>query len=594
MELRCRDLLCLLIVTMNSLWSILPHLYMLFDYQPVRTNRNTSYYVQMTSIVHKSFPESERLRMINETRAMFYHGYNNYMRHAFPHDELDPIHCSGRGHDWNDPSNININDALGDYSLTLIDALSTLVVMGDSERFMEAVEYISHNITFDHCPTVQVFEANIRVIGSLLSSHLIITEADKRLGDFRPLHYSDELLHVAHDLAERLLPAFENTATGLPHPRVNLCHGVPSGGVPETCTAGAGSLILEFSILSRLVGDPIYENLARRAVRTLWDLRHPRTGLVGNVVNIHSGDWIGPMSGIGAGVDSFYEYLLKSFILFGEREDLEMFTEFYKNIMKYMRKGCCSCLDIIINDKWLQSPLYVNVNYNSGKLYNFWFDSLSASFAGLQVLAGDLDEAICTHALYYTLWRKYESLPERYDWKAKSPSVSFYPLRPELAESTYLLYQATHNPFYLHVGTDILNSINKHMKAKCGYATLHDVITKEKEDRMESFFLSEMCKYLYLLFDTDHVINKHSANYLFTTEGHVIPISSTLHRKQWEEESGHGQCRNYYRGRSMSRINETMLSTSCNVYSNIRRHSLPLVKEHFTELENFIGLHDHR
>ena len=60
----------------------------------------------------------------------------------------------------------------------------------------------------------------IRVIGSLLSSHLIIIEADKRLGDFRPLDYNNELLHIAHDLAERLLPAFDKTATGLPHPRV--------------------------------------------------------------------------------------------------------------------------------------------------------------------------------------------------------------------------------------------------------------------------------------------------------------------------------------------------------------------------------------
>ena len=54
MELKCRDIFFLLIVTMNSLWSILPHLYMLFDYQPARTNRNTSYYVQMTSIGSKN------------------------------------------------------------------------------------------------------------------------------------------------------------------------------------------------------------------------------------------------------------------------------------------------------------------------------------------------------------------------------------------------------------------------------------------------------------------------------------------------------------------------------------------------------------
>ena len=52
-------------------------------------------------------------------------------------------------------------------------------------------------------------------------------------------------------------------------------------GSPETCTAGAGTLSVEFTLLSRLVGDPTYENLARRAVRALWDKRHPATGLVG-------------------------------------------------------------------------------------------------------------------------------------------------------------------------------------------------------------------------------------------------------------------------------------------------------------------------
>ena len=57
------------------------------------------------------------------------------------------------------------------------------------------------------------------------------------------------------------------------------------------------------------------------------------------MINIHSGQWTGRMSGIGAGIDSFYEYLLKSYILFGEREDLEMFREMYSNIMKYLRKG---------------------------------------------------------------------------------------------------------------------------------------------------------------------------------------------------------------------------------------------------------------
>ena len=31
----------------------------------------------------------------------------------------------------------------------------------------------------------------------------------------------------------------------------------------------------------------------------------------GNVINIQTGEWVGKMSGLGAGMDSFYEYLIK-------------------------------------------------------------------------------------------------------------------------------------------------------------------------------------------------------------------------------------------------------------------------------------------
>ncbi len=77
-----------------------------------------------------------------------------------------------------------------------------------------------------------------------------------------------------------------------------------------------------------------------------------------------------------------------------------------------------------------------------------------------------MEDAICLHALYYTIWQRYGALPERYNWHLKAPDVLFYPLRPELIESTYLLYQATKNPFYLHVGRDILNSLNNHTKVE--------------------------------------------------------------------------------------------------------------------------------
>lgn len=62
-----------------------------------------------------------------------------------------------------------------------------------------------------------------------------------------------------------------------------------------------------------------------------------------------------------------------------------------------------------------------------------------------------------------------------------------------------MLYRATQNPFYLRVGFDILQSLNTFARVKCGYATVHNVVDKSLEDRMESFFLSETVKYLYLV-----------------------------------------------------------------------------------------------
>uniref|UniRef100_A0A914ZPD6 alpha-1,2-Mannosidase n=3 Tax=Parascaris univalens TaxID=6257 RepID=A0A914ZPD6_PARUN len=459
------------------------------------------------------------------TRDMFYFAYDNYVRHAFPLDELDPINCTGRGHDHANPSNININDVLGDYSLSLIESLDSLVVFANKSEFHNAVRLIIDNVSFERNVTVQVFEPTIRVIGSLLSAHLILTDESNMLGDYWLRGYDGELLTMAHDLASRLLPAFEGTNTGLPYPRVNLLSGVNEGTVNETCTAGAGSLLLEFGILSRLLGDSTFEDLARRTNHKLWSLRNANTGLLGNVVNIQTGEWRGVASGLGAGLDSFYEYLLKCYVLFGAESDIRMFREAYAQIIGQMRRGRDSC---VFGEG--EPPIYVNVDMRDGSMLNTWIDALQASFAAVQVLNGDIDEAICFHALYYSIWKRFDAIPERYNWHLKAPDVFFYPLRPELAESTYMLYRATQNPFYLHVGRDILQSLNAFTRVKCGYATVHNVIDKSLEDRMESFFLSETTKYLFLLFDTDNAVNRNEERILFTTEGHIIPISERLRK----------------------------------------------------------------
>lgn len=198
--------------------------------------------------------------------------------------------------------------------MTLIDALDTLVVMGNKSEFQRAVKLVVDNISFDKDSIVQVFEVNIRILGALISAHLLLTDKSKLFGDLRPSWYNDELLELANDLATRLLPAFEKSTTGLPYPRVNLRYGLPQNCEfcqPHTCTSGAGSLLLEFGLLSRLVNNSIFDSVARKAAKVLWLARAKGTGLVGNVIDVETGQWIGRMSGVGAGIDSFYEYLLK-------------------------------------------------------------------------------------------------------------------------------------------------------------------------------------------------------------------------------------------------------------------------------------------
>lgn len=166
------------------------------------------------------FSENERLRLKDMAKQMFEFGYDNYMKYAFPLDELDPIHCTGRGPDYANKDNININDVLGDYMTTLVDSLSTLAVLGNSSEFKRASRLVIEYLDFDKNNTVQVFEATIRILGGLLSAHLIATDSNQPFGDMKIPDYNDQLLNLAHDLGNRLLNAFNNENMKLPFPRV--------------------------------------------------------------------------------------------------------------------------------------------------------------------------------------------------------------------------------------------------------------------------------------------------------------------------------------------------------------------------------------
>ena len=72
-----------------------------------------------------------------------------------------------------------------------------------------------------------------------------------------------------------------HVVTGMPYGTVNLREGVPDGETPVTCTAGVGTYIVEFGTLSRLTGDPVYEEVMTTSSVSTSDVQHePHPNLV--------------------------------------------------------------------------------------------------------------------------------------------------------------------------------------------------------------------------------------------------------------------------------------------------------------------------
>ncbi|PLW45188.1 hypothetical protein PCANC_11314 [Puccinia coronata f. sp. avenae] len=470
---------------------------------------------------HPRMTKERKLELRDLVKKTWYHGFDNYITHAFPDDELRPLSCKGMGQDRENPNNHEINDVLGDFSMTLIDTLDTLIALRDYENFSLAVQRIVEQIpNFDLDSKVQVFETTIRVLGGLLSGHLFAQDPGHLWG--HPIQgYDNQLLFLAKDLADRILPAFHASATGIPYARVNLRYGVVDGEGTETCTAGAGSLLLEFATLSRLVGDPIYENVAKKAFYALWD-RRSSINLLGNTIDIQTGLWSYGVSSIGAGIDSFYEYILKSHVLLADDSFLDIWDQAYKAVMTYMRSP---------DGFW-----YRGVNMQTGAVATTTIDSLAAFWPGLQVLAGDIEAAIQSHMTYANLWARYSGIPEVFDIHRKQATALGYPLRPEFIESNYFLYRATKDEYYLEVAERVLTDLVNRTWVDCGLASIANLITGKLEDRQHSFMLSETLKYLYLTFDEDNPINHADHPFVFTTEGHILYIPDT---REFREPEGY-------------------------------------------------------
>jgi hypothetical protein len=374
--------------------------------------------------------------------------------------------------------------------MTPVDALDTLVVMHLDAEAAKARSLIVSDLSFDRDIYVKNFEITIRLLGGLLSGYQLT--GDKRL------------LNLAEDLGNRLLPVF-NSPTGLPYVYVNLRTGETRG--PVTNPAETGTLLLEFGTLSKLTSRPVFFEKAKRALVETFK-RRSQLGLVGQSINVETGAWTNTDSHISGGIDSYYEYLWKCWLLFGDKDCRDMWAASIPAVNKYLA-------DEIGGELW-----YGHADMRTGKRTETTYGALDAFFPALLAFSGDLARARRLQASSFKMWNLYGIEPEILDYKTMRVVAGSYHLRPEIVESTYYLYHYTGDPAYRHRGEKMFDDFVRYCRTDSGYAALADVTSKQQLDEMESFVLAETFKYFYLLFAPAGTLEFDKV--IFNTEAHPL------------------------------------------------------------------------
>lgn len=427
--------------------------------------------------------EIDRKAEAGRVKAEFLHAWNGYKKYAWGNDDLKPL--SRSYHNWYAEPLL----------MTPVDALDTMYLMGLKAEADRTRKYITDTLKFDKDIFVQNFEITIRLLGGLLSAYQMT--GDKKL------------LALADDLGTRLLPVFESP-TGLPYKHVNLKTGKTRTEISNP--AETGTLLIEFGTLSKLTGKPVYYEKAKRALVETYR-RRSAIGLVGTRINVETGEWTNTGSHISAEIDSYYEYLLKCWLLFGDRECREMWEASIPAVNKYLA-------DDLDGELW-----YGHADMATGKRTRTTYGALDAFFPAVFALSGDIDRARRLQGSSFKMWQVHGIEPEVYNYRTGEVVHPGYPLRPEIVESTYYLYSLTKDPKYLSMGKQIWDDFVKHCRTEAGYAHLKNIVTKEKNDAMQSFVLAETFKYFYLLFAPEKTLDFKKV--VFNTEAHPI-------RKTWK------------------------------------------------------------
>ncbi|XP_036991819.2 mannosyl-oligosaccharide 1,2-alpha-mannosidase IC isoform X1 [Artibeus jamaicensis] len=459
--------------------------------------------------------ESEEPQSLVQTqrekiKEMMRFAWQSYKRYAMGKNELRPLTKDG----YEGSMFGGLNGA------TVIDSLDTLYLMELREEFQEAKAWVEENFHLNVSGEASLFEVNIRYIGGLLSAFYLTGE---------------EVFRVkAIKLGEKLLPAF-NTPTGIPKGVVNFKSGSNRSwgwtmAGSSSILAEFGSLHLEFLHLTELSGNQVFAEKVRHIRKVLRKIDKP-FGLYPNFISPVSGNWMQHHVSVGGLGDSFYEYLIKSWLMSAktDMEARDMYYEALKAIETHLLNVSPGGLTYFA--EWRGGIL----DHKMGHL---------ACFSGGMIALGAEDAEEEKRARYRELAAQItKTCHESYDrsdtklgpeafWfnsgreaVATQLSESYYILRPEVVESYMYLWRQTHDPIYREWGWEVVMALERHCRTEAGFSGIQDVYSgvPSHDNKQQTFFLAETLKYLYLLFSEDDTLSLE--DWVFNTEAHPLPVN---------------------------------------------------------------------
>uniref|UniRef100_A0AAX7UIR6 alpha-1,2-Mannosidase n=1 Tax=Astatotilapia calliptera TaxID=8154 RepID=A0AAX7UIR6_ASTCA len=464
----------------------------------------------------KTFNESLRFVLISTTlhteedqaEKMMKHAWDSYKQYAWGSNELRPV--SKHGHSSNLFGSIK--------GATIVDALDTLYIMEMFEEFDAATDWVEKSLDFNVNAEVSVFEVNIRFVGGLLSAYY--------------LSGKEVFRRKAVELGEKLLPAFK-TPTGIPWALLNLKSGIgrnwpwASGG--SSILAEYGTLHLEFMHLSRLSGNSEFAQKVMNIRKVLNRLEKPQ-GLYPNYLNPNSGQWGQHHVSVGGLGDSFYEYLLKAWLMSDktDEEGKKMYYDALQAIETNLMRKSTNGLTYIAEWKGgLLEHKMGHLTCFAGGMIALGADGAPGDKTGHQMEQAAEIARTC-HESYARTTLKLGPEAFRFDGGVEAIATrqneKYFILRPEVIETYMYMWRFTHDPKYREWGWEAVQALEQHCRVDGGYSGIRDVYASSPnyDDVQQSFYLAETLKYLYLLFsEDDHLPFEH---WVFNTEAHPLPV----------------------------------------------------------------------